>query len=363
MSALEGLRVCFVAGTLGQGGAERQLFYQLQTLKQCGAQPTVLCFSSGEYWQPQIEALGIPVIGLGRSRSRLGRLAQMISVLRGIAPHVLQSAHFYVNLYVVSAARWLHVREVAAVRSDGFQDVAETGWVAGRLSLWLPKNLATNTRSALANLPGLGRSTSGLFYMPNVVDTHRFTPPLRAPRADLQLLMVGRLGAPKRFDIFLRLLSDLHRLGGTTVIGHLVGAGPQGESLQTLARQLGLSQAQVRFHGAISDVERLYRQVDLYLHLSDWEGMPNTILEAMACGLPVIASRVGGIPELVQNNQTGFLLEPGDEAGLLTAVQGLLRDDGLRTVMGAAARAFIERHHALESLPARLGGFYKEILA
>jgi glycosyltransferase involved in cell wall biosynthesis len=113
----------------------------------------------------------------------------------------------------------------------------------------------------------------------------------------------------------------------------------------------------------VPDVERLYRQVDLYVHLSDWEGMPNTVLEAMACGLPVIASRVGGIPELVQDLRTGLLLEPGDEAGLLAASRGLLQDEALRTGMGADARAFVEEHHALKTLPGILAQFYEEILA
>ncbi len=161
MSRLKGLKICFVAGTLGQGGAERQLFYQVQTLKQCGAFPAIISFSDNEFWQATFEEMGIPVIGLGRVSSRLGRLAKMVSVLRDMAPQVIQATHFYANLYVVAAARWLGVREVGAIRSNGLQDVAETGRVVGRLSLWLPKNLAVNSHSALANMPAMGRSKAG----------------------------------------------------------------------------------------------------------------------------------------------------------------------------------------------------------
>ncbi len=174
--------------------------------------------------------------------------------------------------------------------------------------------------------------------------------------------MVGHLGAPKRFDTFLRVLSGLHQQGRSKIVGHIVGDGSNREQLQGLARQLGLGAEQVCFHGAVPDVERLYRQADVCLHLSDWEGMPNTVLEAMACGLPVIASRVGGLPELVQEGQTGYLVEPGDEATLLAQLRALMDDQESRSNLGGSGRAFVEQSHALHNLADILEEFYEVIL-
>ena len=362
MSILSGLKVCFLAGTLGQGGAERQLYYQLQALKLSGSCPLVISFSDGDHWQPLIESLGVPVFALGKISSRIGRLQKIYSILEHERPQIVQSAHFYTNLYAMLAARFLSLNEIGTVRSDGFRDVAETGWLAGRLSLWLPRLLALNSRFAFENVVSLGRSRRGVFYIPNVVDTTRFVPLGSIPTDVFHILMVGRLAAPKRFDSFLRLLSNLRQQSEPSVFGHIVGDGPDRLKLENLARDLGLGPAQVCFHGSISDVEHLYRQAHLCLHLSDWEGTPNTVLEAMACGLPVIASRVGGIPELMQDGRAGLLLDPGDETSLLGLFECLLQDTGLRQSLGIDARAFILQNHNLNRLPVYLEQFYREIL-
>lgn len=352
-----------MAGTLGQGGAERQLFYQVQTLKHCGARPSVICFSNGEYWQAKIEALGIPVFTLTQARTRPGRLFQMMPILHRLSPKLIQSAHFYTNLYAVFAARSLGIREIGAVRNDGIQDLAETGVFGGSLNLKAPRCLAINSKNAIQNIVNMGLDPAKLFYLPNVVDTEKFSPYDFSVRDKIHLIMVGRLVVQKRFDTFLRVLSALLAQNSTKVIGHIIGDGVNREKLQVLACQLGLGTEQVCFHGAVPDVEHYYRQADVCMHLSDWEGLPNTILEAMACGLPVIASRVGGIPELVQEGQTGSLIEPGNADLLLTRVSQLVSDEDVRKNLGRSARAFIEQNHALYSLPGILENFYEAILA
>jgi len=171
---------------------------------------------------------------------------------------------------------------------------------------------------------------------------------------------VGRMNHPKRFDIFLKILSQLNGYG-KPVLGHLVGDGIDRPKLEGMARALGLGPDQVCFHGAVSDVERLYRQAHVCLHISDWEGMPNTILEAMACGLPVVATRVGGIPELIQP-QTGMLVELDDEAGLLESILQLFEDEKLRSTLGQAGRKYVEQNHDLYKFPQLLENFYQAIL-
>src|SRR5258706_1735559 len=94
---LGGLRVCFIAGTLGQGGAERQLFYMLQAMRAQGTPLRVLSLTQGEFWEQRIRALGVPVVWVGERTSRLARLCRIVKELAPDRPDVLQSSHFYTN--------------------------------------------------------------------------------------------------------------------------------------------------------------------------------------------------------------------------------------------------------------------------
>src|SRR5215510_2403397 len=107
MLDLPKLNICFVAGTLGQGGAERQLYYMLRELRENGATPRLLSLTRGEFWESRISELGVPITWIGESPSRLKRLSKIIATLRAEPPDVLQSQHFYTNLYVAGAARAL----------------------------------------------------------------------------------------------------------------------------------------------------------------------------------------------------------------------------------------------------------------
>lgn len=363
MIPLSGLRIYFVAGTLGQGGAEQQLFYQLQTLKQAGAEPWVICLSGDGYWQAPIERLGVRVVALAGGRSRMGRLVRMLPLIRQGRPAIIQSAHFFTNLYALLSARYSKAHDIGAIRNDGIHDVAAAGFPGGTLSLRLPAWLASNSQNAIQNAVRLGRSPTRLVLLPNLVDTGRFCPGEHRSRREIHILMVGRLVRQKRFDTFIRLLSRLHQGEGLKPIGHIVGDGPNLETLRTLAARLGLQNGQVRFHGSISDAERLYRLADICIHLSDWEGLPNSVLEAMSSGLPVVASRVGGIEEIVEDGVSGFLIDAHEGPGLETAVTRLMNDPVLRASMGRKGREFVERRHSLIRMRSNLGSLYEAVLS
>src|SRR5579862_4193219 len=94
------LKICFLAGTLGQGGAERQLFYNLKALRECGADVRLLCLGQHEFWEDPIRRLGIPIIYVGRSKSKLKRLVRIVAELHRDRPAIFQSQHFYTSAYV-----------------------------------------------------------------------------------------------------------------------------------------------------------------------------------------------------------------------------------------------------------------------
>jgi glycosyltransferase involved in cell wall biosynthesis len=122
----------------------------------------------------------------------------------------------------------------------------------------------------------------------------------------------------------------------------IVGDGEERPKLETLVAALGLTEV-VRFVGVRSDVPGLLAAADVYVHPSLSEALPISVLEAMAVGLPVVASSVGGIPEIVADEQTGMLVPPAHADQLAAAMLRLL-DPGLRATMGAAGRAWVETH-------------------
>jgi glycosyltransferase involved in cell wall biosynthesis len=363
MRNLSTLKLCFLAGTLGQGGAERQLFYLLQALCQAGATPRLLSLTRGEFWEKRIQSLGVSVTCVGNSDSRWQRLLRIIKELRQDRPDVLQSQHFFVNAYVSIAARFLQASGIGALRSNGINEANGCGKIGGRLNLHLPATLAANSQLAIRYAVANGVLPSRLYFLPNVVDTEWFKPandsklsnlaPSDGERAGvrgstekpLTLLAVGRLVKLKRFDRFISILSRLRNDFKLNVRGLIVGSGRERENLQPQleeqAAQLGLLPDLLQFRGAFSDMRPAYHEAAVCVLTSDFEGTPNVLLEAMASGLPVVATKVGGVTQIVRHGKTGFLHEPDNLDGMAAALAELVRDTGRRMEMGRRARAYV----------------------
>ena len=139
----------------------------------------------------------------------------------------------------------------------------------------------------------------------------------------------------------------------------LVGDGPLRPEVERLVAELGLGE-RVRLVGNRSDVPVLLAEAACVVLASDYEGCPLTVLEAMAAGVPVVATRVGGVPELIDDGRTGLLVEPGDESALAAAIGRALADrDGL----GVAAREEARRRFSRERMAAEIAQLYEEVAA
>jgi glycosyltransferase involved in cell wall biosynthesis len=365
MHNLSQLKLCFLAGTLEHGGAERQLFYILQALCQAGATPRLLSLDRGEFWQEAIERLGVSVTWVGDQPSRLQRLFRILKEVRKDAPDVLQSQHFFANAYAGLAGRLCGAIGIGAMRNNGRIEVSECGILGGWLNLHCPGTLAANSKIAMQYAITQGIPGSRLYFLPNVVDTEWFKPPTDLPLEPFTLITVGRLVKQKRLDRFITILARLRTSYQLNVRGLIVGPGCQNEDLrpelENQARRLGLSPEIVQFQGGVSDSRKFYREAAVCVLTSDYEGTPNVLLEAMACGLPVVAAKVGGVPDIVQHGRTGFLLEPDDIEGYTSSLVKLAKASELRAEMGRRARIYMEENHALRRLPTYLEGLYQRV--
>lgn len=361
--SLSRLKLCFLAGTLEQGGAERQLFYILQALRQAGAAVHLLTLERGGFWEEKIQTLGVSIAWLGSQASRLKRLFRILKEVRKHQPDMLQSQHFFMNAYGGLAARMIRAGGIGAMRSNGRSDVEESGRLGGWLGLHCPGTIAANSQAAMQYAISQGVAPARLYYLPNVVDTEWFQPANGSPEEPLTLIAVGRLVKEKRLDRFISIIGHLRTDYRLNVRGLIVGPGRPNEilarELENQARRLGLYPDFIQFRGGVSDTRSVYREAAICVLTSDYEGTPNVLLEAMACGLPVVASKVGGVPQIVRHWQTGFLFESDNLKAFGAALAGLVKDSDLRTEIGQRARNFVEENHSLNRLPAYLEGLYQ----
>jgi len=182
--------------------------------------------------------------------------------------------------------------------------------------------------------------------IPNGVDLEAYEAKDRDESKPL-LLSVGRVVYQKGFDLAMRALAGIKDLEWKW---HIAGDGPQMDSLKALVQELGIAD-RVVFLGwqSQADLIKQYQQANLFLFSSRHEGMPNAVLEAMASGLPVIASRIAGNEELLVDGETGILVPSEDVNALRDAIRKLLTDPSLRQQMGQASRRRVEEHYSWEN--------------
>ena len=140
----------------------------------------------------------------------------------------------------------------------------------------------------------------------------------------------------------------------------LAGDGALRESLTRLAEELGIAR-QVHFLGDVPNVARFLNSLDAFVLNSHSEGMSNTVLEAMACGLPVVATAVGSNPDLLVAGETGLLIPPADQQALKAAIASLAENSKLRRRMGSQGRQRIERQFGIQGMVRAYGQLYSEL--
>lgn len=216
----------------------------------------------------------------------------------------------------------------------------------------------------------LGIPADRLHYVRNGIDSTHYAPsrPSAAFRESLgfepkHLLVgqVGRLAPEKGPEVFIRAAWLIHRKR-PNVRFVLVGDGPLRSDLVAMVRDLGL-EAVVRFAGLQPQMQEIYPSLDLLVSASHSEGMPFALMEGMACGLPVVATHVGGVGELVVSESTGLLVLPADPEGIASNAIKLLDDPGRRCAMGAAGRARIVDDFSFEASATQMAALLATVAA
>ncbi len=260
----------------------------------------------------------------------------------------------------VSARNWA-VGDIATVR--------RTQWLAG-VTLWLLKRpgvmlLPTSTRMR-AYLLRHGFPASHVVVLPNGVDVATYRSAahvisMRTEMSSLTVLCVSRLRFEKGLDVLLQAWPAV-RAAEPRARLQLVGGGDLRAQLEQLARALGIEDS-VHFVDHVSDVRPFLAAADIFALPSRWEGMPNALMEAMACGLPCVATRVSGSEDLIRDGESGLLVPPNAPVTLAAALISLLRDPERRRDLGTAARECITTRFDQRKLTHDLADLYARALA
>lgn len=264
------------------------------------------------------------------------------------------------------AAPWLRVHGKVGLEGD-LQDIERIGKPAVRFTYALLRHinagvtiLSTYMKSYLAAYDFLLPDT---LLIPNGVDSQCFTPACAdnpsAERA-YRVVCVSRLAFQKGIDVLLHAWSLVQE---QCPQAHLliVGTGPLQSQLERLMQELGLAKS-VEFTGLQQNTLAQFHRAEISVLSSRWEGMPNALLEAMACGLACVATRVSGSEDIITPEVNGLLVEPEDHRSIAQALLTLLQNPDLVQKYGQAARLTIEEHYTLEHITDSYINFYHKIM-
>lgn len=353
------MKVCFLAGTLGRGGAEKQLIYMLQALRADQVETRVMCLTKGETFENDIAKLGIDIDWIGSSQNQFVRLGKIIRNLQKRPADILQSSHFYTNIYTALAGRALCVRNIGAIRNDIVHEIASNRSFS-KWQLQLPQKLVANSQIAVDRAIAKGIRPANIELVRNVVASE-MNGHVANNRSSIRILFAGRLVPQKRAELFIETASQLlKRLPDAKLEFIIAGDGPLRSGLERFVVNHGIGE-QLSFLGEQEDMSEVYRTSDMLVLTSDHEGTPNVILEAMAHGLPVVATNVGGIPDIV-NEECGILVEPANVEEMIQASTKLILDRELRRELGKQGKDYVGKHHSIGYLRDRLKCIYSDIL-
>ncbi len=183
---------------------------------------------------------------------------------------------------------------------------------------------------------------------------------LGVPPARFVIGGVGRLSAEKGFDLLIRAVHELLKSGADVELV-IAGEGDERANLQALIDQLG-RQDRIRLLGYRSDTKELFQAMDVFALSSLREGLPNVVLEAMALEVPVVATRVAGVPRLIRSDENGLLIDPGAAEQLFDALARVFGDTALRSRLGQAGRRTIEDKHSFRMRMDKIAALYDDLL-
>lgn len=350
-------KICFIAATLGKGGAEKQAYYLLKTLKENGHEVHVIYFEPEDWWKQPILDLGINVTHVS-DRSKKDRIRTAYKLLKKEKPDTIQALHFHMNPYVVLLSLLLRAKSVGAFRGDGQRELQTVNNHIKNITFRFGNTFICNSRKTLEQLSSVGALKGKVHYLPNVVEVS-VKPDLSLREKPLKFIAVNSLVKLKRVDRILTFFTDYKKYSPEAELT-ILGDGPLMDELKLMTKSLGI-ESDVRFLGQVDNVSDYYEAADVFLLASESEGTPNVILEAMSHAKVVISSWVGDAEYLLKNGEYGLLLDFDNKEERQKVCARLLSDWEKLKNTGLEVHSEIREQHSYNNLYSNVKTIYERI--
>jgi glycosyltransferase involved in cell wall biosynthesis len=350
-----------IIASLVPAGAERLVVHLLEYLDRERFAPVCISLTDpvGSHLEARVQQLGVPLYFLGKGdKMSFEVLRKLDALFRQYRPVVVHTHLLALNYAYPLMIRYRTPARVYTVHSLAEKDVGlRTAPIVRALAFRyrvgrvVPVAIAEEVRNSIQKLYGYPNPP----LIPNGIPTDEYAPDPNKRAQWRQahgiethatiLTHVGRFAPPKNHALLIEAFARVRTSAPLYLL--LVGGGELENTVREQVAALGL-ESRVRFLGIRADVAEILNASDVFVLSSRWEGNPMSVMEAMASGLPVVSTAVGGVPELVRDGETGLLVPSEDAEALAQAIQALVDDPARRQAMGAAAR-----QHAVASFDIR----------
>jgi glycosyltransferase involved in cell wall biosynthesis len=355
------IRILHVIDSFDLGGGQTALLNLLRAANRDRYEVEVACMHGrGIFWE-EFGKLGVPVHSLSPRKWLPLYIPRLITLIRERRFEIVHSHLFGANWIAKPIAALLGVP--VRINHDQCNDALRYDNPLARAidtftNRWSSHICAVSksTREFLIDREGLLPERVSLVY--NGVDLERFVPSeTRAGHQPFVVVGVGRLHPQKNFALFLEVAQQLAGLEF-----RIAGTGPEEPMLRGLAASLGIAE-RVKFLGHVSDTRSLYADGDVLLMTSRFEGTPLTVLEAMAMRLPIVAPRLDGIGEILNDGEDALLVDPPVRDGFVAALARLIAEPALARSLAASAEVKVRTGFSAEAMARQVEEIYERSLA
>lgn len=364
------IRINYVIGQLGKGGAERQLYEIVKGIDKDRFEPILINLSQGGYWADKIGKLGIELIEIPRKKHiEFSRLFKLIKIFREKRPDIVHAYMFSANSYGRVAA--ILTRAPVIIASE--RSLPEIDKDKSRHQIFIDKLFSSFSHGIICNsyiaaetlATKYSFNAQKVFTVHNGIDTSLYLEESSKNQKKLAQKVVGTVGSlavAKNHRLFLDMAKNIIDKSDNKDIKFLIlGNGTLRDELERHAKHLGIKD-KIVFAGERNDIPELLQSMDIFVMTSLYEGMSNAVMEAMAAGLPVVATDVGGNGELVIDGETGFLCPSNDAEALAERVASLIHNERERSRMGENGKKRIKNEFGIRKMIKKTESIYIKLL-
>jgi glycosyltransferase involved in cell wall biosynthesis len=363
-------KILFIIGQLGLGGAEKQLFLLIKGLQEKLWDITLITLNpnNNDYWEQPIRELGVPIFEIRTELPKIIRLLKIASIIHKIQPRIVHSWSIHANFYAAFGGLIGETKiRIGSERANHNSSKKSLGQFYYWLSFVGLSGLITNNENERAYLNQV-RPRLNTYTVKNGIEFLQNSYPREEVRLNFNLLdnevgvcSIGSLVERKNFSFMIKIARNIvHKY--PQVKFFVIGDGPLRERLQLEINENFLSH-NFFLLGSIPNAERYLLAFDIFCFPSfDQEGMPNVLMEASAAGLPVVASNVGSVNDIVNDKETGFLVKENDIYSFEKRLKQLILEPDLRVKMGENGRKKIKSEFSSAKFTDSMVEVYMNIL-